>query len=185
MIGYCETLSIEAALLSKYESAEMAPLRRTISRYNKSTTERATPSWYENDGKVDIFKNGAFKKPKSTEVARLPSSSEPIMLYRSNPLRLRSLPRPKSSLVHWSTPALLITRQAMTTVSPTTAVWSSGSRSNRCTDRCDALWPSATPTQHSKAAMTSDHLLMPMNKSRLTLLFGKTLLFVLRTKVLM
>ena len=98
---------------------------------------------------------------------QLPSSSVPIMLYRSNPLRLRSLPSPKSSLVHWSTPALLRTRQAITTVSPTTAVWSSGSRSNLCTDRND--WPEfcpfETPTQpHKNATITSDHL-----KTRVTM----------------
>ena len=80
-----------------------------------------------------------------------PSSSEPIIRYRSNPLRLRSLPRPKSSLVHWSTPDLFRTRQAITTVSPTTAVWSSGSRSKRWAMLQDTRWHTANTSNNLQA----------------------------------
>ena len=50
------------------------------------------------------------------------------MVYLRNPSSPRSLPRPKSSLVHWRTPSLFTTRQGRVTCSPSLAIWSKGSR---------------------------------------------------------
>lgn len=68
----------------------------------------------------------------------LPSSSEPIMRYRLKAYSSLSLPRPKSSRVHWSTPTLLMIRQGSTTVEPMTAVCGDGSLANLCSNRGSA-----------------------------------------------
>ena len=60
------------------------------------------------------------------------------MVYRVNPSSLRSLPRPKSSRVHCSTPRRSDTRQGNVTCSPTVAIWSNGSRRNDCLVAADA-----------------------------------------------
>ena len=85
------------------------------------------------------------------------------MLYLSKPLRFLSLPNPKSSFVHWSTPALFRTRQAIITVSPTTAVWSSGSRSNLWTKRGFPEELTAAPFTPSMSISTENNIVVTVN----------------------
>lgn len=60
------------------------------------------------------------------------------MRYRLKAYSSLSLPRPKSSRVHWSTPTLLIIRHGSTTVEPMTAVCGEGSLANLCSNRGSA-----------------------------------------------
>lgn len=62
----------------------------------------------------------------------VPSSSLPIIVYLSKPLKFRCVPSPKSSFVHCRMPVLPITRQGSVTRVPTTVVWSCGSIANFC-----------------------------------------------------
>lgn len=97
-----------------------------------------------------------------------PSSSLPIILYRSKPLKLRCHPRPKSSFVHWSVPCLPITRHGNVTRDPTIAVWSCGSMAKRCPCLSDMPsfmsfgWPSTIDNVwiSSSSTTTTNHRCM-------------------------
>ena len=71
------------------------------------------------------------------------------MVYRENPSSLRSLPRPKSSRVHCSTPRRSDTLQGNVTCSPTVAIWSNGSRRNDCLVADDAVAVAARESKRS------------------------------------
>lgn len=62
----------------------------------------------------------------------IPSSSLPIIVYLSKPLKFLCVPNPKSSFVHCKMPLFPITRHGNVTRVPTTVVWSCGSIANFC-----------------------------------------------------